>query len=164
MARPKALDAGAMFEICERVADGETVRQIAADERMPSASTIYLTLANNQGFSEQYARAREAQLERWEDEMLEIADDATNDYVEKRNKDGSTFQAVDHDHVTRSKVRIDTRKWLMAKRMPKKYGERIDHTVRTGPLDEMSEDQINAEIAREARTAGLISDGTDTRQ
>jgi hypothetical protein len=129
MGRPKALDAGLMFEICERIADGETVRQIAADEHMPCARTIYLTLANDTEFSQQYARAREAQLERWEDELLEIADDASNDYVERLGKDGKTFQAVDHDHVTRSRLRIDARKWLMAKRMPKKYGDRVEHEV-----------------------------------
>ena len=129
MARPNALDEGLMFEICERIADGETVRQIAASDHMPTASTIYLTLARNETFSDQYARAREAQLERWEDELLEIADDATNDFVERKGKDGSSFMAVDHDHVTRSRLRIDARKWLMAKRMPKKYGERVEHEV-----------------------------------
>jgi hypothetical protein len=111
MARPKALTQGLKEEICERIIEGETVRQIAADEHMASARTIYLALAQDETFSQQYARAKEFQLNRMEDEILDIADNATGDSVQQ------------------DKLRIDTRKWIMAKRAPKKYGERVQQDV-----------------------------------
>jgi hypothetical protein len=126
LGRPRALTPDLMAEICARIADGETVRQIAASEHMVAASTIYSTLAADKDFADQYARAREAQLLRWEDELLEIADDATNDWMVREGKDGDEVVVPNHDHIQRSKVRLDTRKWLMSKRAPKKYGERIE--------------------------------------
>lgn len=69
-----------------------------------------------------YARAKEQQQELQEDELLDIADDGTNDtYVDDEGK-----VRVDHDHIQRSKLRIETRKWLMAKLKPKKYGDKVD--------------------------------------
>lgn len=144
MARPKALDAGQMFEICERIAEGETVRQIANDEHMPSARTIYLTLATDAEFSHQYARAREAQLERWEDEILEIADDGTNDWMQRGHGDDDPVEVPNHEHISRSKVRIDARKWLMAKRLPKKYGDRVEHEVNQTVRD-ITDEPVNAD-------------------
>ena len=126
MANRKALTPDLKQEVCLRIAEGETVRQIGASEHMPATSTIYLALANDAEFAENYARAREAQLVRWEDELLEIADDASKDFTVRKNDSGEEVTVVDHEHIARSKVRIDTRKWLMSKRAPKKYGDRVD--------------------------------------
>jgi hypothetical protein len=134
--RPRALTNALAKEFCERIADGETVRQIAASEHMPTAGSIYLALASDAQLSEQYARAREAQLARWEDELLEISDDGTNDWVERENKDGSKYQAFNGEHVQRARLRVDSRKWLMSKRLPKKYGDRValDGDGEGGPI------------------------------
>ena len=55
------------------------------------------------------------------DEMLDIADDGTNDYY--FGKDDQPI--VDSDHIQRSRLRIETRKWLSSKLKPKKYGEKL---------------------------------------
>ena len=60
------------------------------------------------------------------DQILEIADDASRDWVTKKNADGSTYQVFDGEHVQRARLRIDSRKWLMSKMAPKKYGDRIE--------------------------------------
>lgn len=151
MGRPKKLTPALKFEICERIADGDTVRRIALDEHMPAASTIYLALAGDADFSEHYARAREAQLIRWEDELIEIADDAKNDYTTRKRGDDDV-EAVDHDHIARSKVRIETRKWLMAKRAPKKYGDRIEHEVNATINDISAEPLTDTEWAEQHAT------------
>ena len=58
------------------------------------------------------------------EEMLEIADDGSNDWMERTGKDGETGdKVVDHEHVSRSKLRVDTRKWMLARMAPKKYGD-----------------------------------------
>jgi len=60
-------------------------------------------------------------------EMLEIADETENDTVLVTNKDGSTYERTDHARVSRAALRVDTRKWLMARMSPRKYGDRVAH-------------------------------------
>lgn len=114
--------------ICHRIILGEPVRQICADDDMPAESTVYLWLIQHDDFSEQYARAKEAQAERFAEELLDISDDGRNDWIERENKDGSTYEALNGEAIQRSKLRVETRKWLMGKMRPKKYGDRLDLT------------------------------------
>jgi hypothetical protein len=72
----------------------------------------------------QYARAREALAEHWADEILEIANDATNDWMERQRRDAATEIVLNREHVDRSRQRIDARKWLLSKAMPKVYGDK----------------------------------------
>jgi hypothetical protein len=84
--------------------------------------------------------------EAFTEEMIEIADDGTNDYVEGETVDGKPFIKLDKEHVMRSKLRIETRKWISAKLKPKKYGDMVrnEHTgaeggpivIQSTPLDE----------------------------
>lgn len=102
--------------VCERIASkGESLRKICQSEGMPAASTVFLWLAQDETFSEQYARAREVQADAMFDEILEIADQYDNPQ-----------EKLDTDHINRAKLRIDTRKWAVSKMAPKKYGEKLD--------------------------------------
>lgn len=112
--------------VCRKMAEGLSLREICRADDMPPESTVRnWAIEDREGFSAQYARAREAQVDRWAEEILEISDDGSNDWMERQNKDGSTFQVVDHEHIARSKLRADTRKWLMSKIAPKKYGDKV---------------------------------------
>jgi hypothetical protein len=91
---------------------------------------VFRWLAENlEGFRDQYARAREAQADAIFDEILEIADDARNDWVD-RNTDGGTIRVFDHEHVQRSRLRLDARKFVLARMAPRKYGDfkRLEHS------------------------------------
>lgn len=113
-------------EICARIADGESLRSICRDreEKMPSIRSVMRWLGLYEEFRQQYAHAREVQAESMFEEMLEIADDGSNDWMERTGKDGETGdKVVDHEHVSRSKLRVDTRKWVLARMAPKKYGD-----------------------------------------
>ena len=79
-----------------------------------------------------YAAAREAQADYLAEELLEIADDATNDWMQRRREDGTIATVLNGEHVQRSRLRIDTRKFLLAKLQPKKYGDHVT-TALTGP-------------------------------
>lgn len=114
--------------ICERISLGEPLRQVCRDETMPGQTTVYRWLAAHESFREQYALAREAMMEHFADEILEIADDASNDWMERETERG-TVTVVDHEHISRSKERIETRKWLMGKCAPKKYGDKTQMQV-----------------------------------
>lgn len=112
--------------ICERLMDGQSLRSICLADDMPSGATVFRWLADPryENFRDQYARAREAQADAMADEILDIADDGTNDYVERERPDGSKFDAVDSEHIQRSRLRVEARKWLASKLLPKKYGDK----------------------------------------
>lgn len=109
--------------ICLRIANGESLRKIVADPDMPASSTVFKWLSEQKSFSEQYARAREAQMEVMAQEIIDIADDGRNDTY--TDEDGN--EHTNHDVINRSRLRVDTRKWLMSKLAPKKYGDRLTH-------------------------------------
>lgn len=123
--RPSSYTSEVAVTICERMSLGESLREICAEDKMPDKATVMRWLVGNVEFRDQYAKARELQSEHWAEEILEIADDGTNDWMERQNKDGSTYEAVNSEHINRSRLRVDTRKWLMARMAPKKYGDRV---------------------------------------
>ena len=75
---------------------------------MPAESTVRLWATEDRnGFSAQYARARDAQMDAMAEDILLIADEENA------------------EDTQRAKLRIDTRKWLMSKMAPKKYGDKV---------------------------------------
>jgi hypothetical protein len=124
MPRPKPYDAKIGDEICNRLVDGESLRKITLDKHMPAASTVFKWLTENENFAEQYARARDAQADTLADEILDIADDGSNDWM----ADAELGERYNGDAVQRSKLRVDARKWIAAKLKPKKYGDKLDLT------------------------------------
>ncbi len=119
--------------ICDRLIEGESLRSICRDPEMPAASTVLKWLIAHPEFALQYARAREAQAEGMVDEMLDIADDAQNDWMEKRG-----LQVPDNEAIQRSKLRVDTRRWIASKMRPKKYGDAVGRE----PVPENTKEQV----------------------
>lgn len=112
--------------ICTKLADGQSLRSICEPEDMPDEKTVRTwALEDYQGFSPQYAKAREQGYLRMADDLLEIADDGRNDFIARQGADGSATVAVDHDHISRSRLRVDTRKWLLSKVLPKVFGDKV---------------------------------------
>lgn len=122
--RPSTFSTAVASAICDRLTNGESLREICRSEGMPDKSTVMRWLGTNEEFRDQYARAREAQADHFADEILEIADDGSNDWMERKQGE-ETVTVVDHEHISRSKLRVDARKWLMSKMAPKKYGDRL---------------------------------------
>lgn len=114
--------------ICERLADGESLRQICADDGMPNRATVFRWLGIYKEFSDQYARAREEQAEALADEIVAIADDKTGDL----RFDAEGNEIPDKEFIARSRLRVDARKWVASKLKPKKYGDKISQEV-SGP-------------------------------
>lgn len=141
--------------ICERIADGKSLRQILEAQDMPASSTVFKWLAEDASFAEQYARARDAQADAVFDDILSIADDGRNDWMEKQDADGNNIGwLVNGEAVRRSQLRIDARKWMAGKLKPKKYGDRLD-LHHSGGIESMSEDQVNARLAELLGKAGI---------
>ncbi len=116
--------------ICGRMIEGMGLREICRAEDMPDRSTVHRWLAKHEEFRDQYVRAMDLRCDYWGDEIIQIADDGTNDWVKQELKSGNFKIVFDGEHVMRSKLRTDTRKWIMCHMAPKKWG---DKTQLTGP-------------------------------
>lgn len=142
--------------ICERISNGESLRSICDDENMPNKSNVFRWLASNEALRDQYARARESQADALFDDILSIADDAQNDWMERKNADGTnTGWQENGEAIRRSQLRIDARKWMAGKLRPKKYGDKldVDHSA-TGPFAEF--------LARVATHGKKLGDDSDS--
>lgn len=119
--------------ICARLAMGESLRTVCLGDEMPSLQTIFNWFRTQEGFVDQYARAKEESADALSDEILDIADDGSNDWMEI-NKGGYKTTIVDQEAVQRSKLRVETRKWIASKLKPKKYGDKLDVTSGNKPI------------------------------
>lgn len=112
--------------ICERLAEGESLRAICSDNSMPCKAAVFRWLSERPEFADQYARAREEQAEALADELVAIADGPVGE-------DSAVLTA-------RDRLRVDARKWVASKLKPKKYGDRIQHA--NDPTDPMPAPQF----------------------
>lgn len=96
-------------EICDRLAAGESLRQICdpetRDDFMPGRTTVLAWLDEQPEFRAKYARAREAQADAMDDKILSVADACTS------------------EDAAAARVKIDAYKWRASKLAPKKYGD-----------------------------------------
>ncbi len=125
--RPSKYTPELASEICARMASGRSLRDVCRDEDMPDISTVIRWLADDEKaeFRAQYARAREAMADVMAEEVLEISDDGSNDWMLRFDDDGNSTYVLNGEHVQRSRLRVDARKWLLSKVSPRKYGEKI---------------------------------------
>ncbi len=103
----------------------------ALRELKHASNTFYDIIDEFPDLQLRYARACEDRADALADEIIEIADDTNFDSKIVIGKNGIETQVENTEWVNRSKLRVDSRKWLLAKLHPKKYGDsqRIDHTT-----------------------------------
>ena len=157
MGRLSTFDHTIAARICERMAQGESLRKICESPGFPSESTVRTwAVDDREGFAAQYARAREAQMDALAEEILAIADDTSNDVI----IDDEGNERTNHEVVARSRLRVDARKWLMSKIAPKKYGDKVIHAGDAeNPMEmrfaDMSNDELRSFIAERASALGI---------
>ena len=138
--------------ILERLGDGEGLIAICRDDGMPSDGAVrHWVATDHDGFAAKYAQARARGYERLSDEILELSDDNSRDV--RVGEDGR--ETVDYEVVARSRLRVDSRKWLLSKLLPKTYGDKIDvnHGGDVG-VRNMTDEQLAARLADFAGKAG----------
>ena len=113
-------------KICDRIELGESLRSVLRSKDMPSSKTFYQWIDNDDEKVKQYARATELRADDIFDAMFEIADDGTNDFIAHDIGDGVLVEKLNTEHIQRSRLRIDTRKWALSKMNPKKYGDKTE--------------------------------------
>lgn len=103
--------------ICERMAEGESLRKICRDPEMPSISHVMTWLNNPEypEFKEQYARAFSMRADAKFEELDDVAEDAVN--------------ADTAIKVQGLRLKADNIKWQLARMNSKKYGEKVETTL-----------------------------------
>lgn len=124
MGRPSGFSQQLADDICARLAVGDSLREICRDEGMPEARSVFRWLAANESFCQQYARAKQAGVEAMAEEIIDIADNGSNDWMERNDKDNAGW-IYNGEAARRSQIRIDARKWLLSKLAAKKYGDKL---------------------------------------
>lgn len=140
MARPKTRTPKEIKHIqnaiCHRIStSNKSLSSVLKDiskqvDNVPDISTVWDWIAQDKTFADRYAKAKENQCEYLAEEILEISDDSSLDLA--FTEEGKAF--VDKENINRSRLRVDTRKWILSKLKPKKYGEKIgvEHSGEVG--------------------------------
>lgn len=116
MGRPSTFTQKIADIICQRLAGGESLRSICRDEGMPVRRTVHRWISDDiNGFRHQYACAKALGLEEMADEIIEISDGEVAMTGEGK---------LDGADVQHKRLRVDSRKWLLSKLAPKKYGDK----------------------------------------
>lgn len=147
MGRPSTYSPEVVDAICERLSAGEPLAAICRDEGMPAARTVRDWEAQRPDVAAAIARAREEGEDVMAADCLAIADDGRRDYT----VDDEGHKTVDHDHIQRSKLRIETRLKLLAKFNPKRWADKTQTEV---TLKRTSADLADDELAAIATSRG----------
>jgi hypothetical protein len=146
-------------EIADRILDelmsGRPLDVICEAPDMPAASSVRRWITEDrEGFAARYWQAREIGCHAIADQTLPIVDDRRNDWIVQQREDGTIEKILDPERVNRARLRIKARHWLVAKLLPKKFGDRPE---RTAPVNN---DGDVAEMMKllDGRTRGLPSE------
>lgn len=133
-----------LITVFERISAGESLLSVCRDELMPVKNTIQGWINESESTMTQYAEAREERAETIFEKILDIADETSGDtYM----KDG--VEMTDNEAIQRSRLRVDTRKWMLGKMNPKKYAERTFQEVKQtniNALEEKTDQELQDEI------------------
>lgn len=100
-------------DICSLLAEGESLRKVCDRPGMPNKATVFRWLAQHEEFRDQYAKATETRADAIFEEMFDIADEVAEEAAA----------------VGKARLRIDTRKWALARMNPKKYGDKVSQEI-----------------------------------
>jgi hypothetical protein len=124
--------------ICSKLAEGISLRTVCLADDMPDKSTVFKWLREIKEFSDQYTRAKEESSDALVEEMLDISDDGTNDWMEQLDEEGKTKGWRENgEAINRSRLRVDTRKWIASKLKAKKYGDKQQVELSMGLSERM---------------------------
>lgn len=116
--------------ICEKLAEGRSLRSICREDDMPSIGTFLRRVDEQPELAEHYARARALCIDALAEDILDIAD--TPQMGQKSVSKATGLEITEGDMIEHRRLQVDARKWLLAKMAPKKYGDKVEQTIQ-GP-------------------------------
>lgn len=119
--RPRAVDNKKAIEICKIISTSNKSLRTICKELKISVESVIKLLRDDEKFALLYARAKGDQADYLAEEIIEIADDSSNDTVM-----GEYGPMENKEWINRSRLRVEARKWVAAKLKPHKYSDRLD--------------------------------------
>lgn len=139
---PVTLQAAGIAALCEEWST-TTIRRLAAKYGV-SKSDLHRFM-NLPEHREMYEAAKLSKASTLAEEALEIADDTSQDQIE----DGEDGIRTNHEAISRSKLKVDVRKWYASKLDPQSFGEKqqplVNISVTGAHLDALRVVNGNAE-------------------
>jgi len=126
------------------------------DSTFPPCRTIRDWIAADEGFAAQYARSKEQQADHIFEQIIDIADDDSEDelFVGGEDESGASAKRVQNsEFIARSRLKVDARKWVVSKLLPRKYGDKV---TLGGDPDNPLVHEHKHEISDEALTAIIL--------
>jgi hypothetical protein len=106
---------------------GRMLTDICRDPDMPSVMSVHNWRTQDRGgFAARYKQARDIGCETIADEVVDIADDRSQDWIVRTHKDGTTDAFLDPERISRTRTRLEARRWRLSKMQPRTYGDRPD--------------------------------------
>lgn len=149
--------AAAKSHILDEISTGKSLDAVVRDDMglsLPSRETIYTWLREGHNnfdavFSDDYERARDLRAERIFEEILEISDTPIEGEVTKIGTAG--IEVTKSDMINHRRLQVDSRKWILARMSPKKYGDKIETTIQGGdkPIETVDYSQLSPEFLEE---------------
>lgn len=121
-----------VFLVCELMGVGLPTGKACREAKIPKATFLHWVATGEPWILDLYSEARGQILDHWAEEVLTLADQDPERIV-----DASGAARLDSASVQHARLRVESRKWLLSKLAPKKYGEKIvqEHTgVDGGPI------------------------------
>jgi len=138
------------LQICHHLSEGKPMRPLLK-KLCIGYTTIFDWIQAHNEFAVQYARARDIGHTAIEGEIQEIADTPYKGVIKTIKADG-TCEIKEEDMLGHRRLQIDTRRWLLSKWNPMKYGEKatVDLTTHR-TADEMTDDELIAIATRRGK-------------
>lgn len=149
-------------EILHRLSNGASLLDTVEDLNVDFSTVVSWSIDNDYGFGHRYARARLLGCYHLNEQCLRIADDSRNDWMESNDPENPGWK-FNGDHVSRVKLRLEQRRFFMAKIAPKVFGDKLDLTLKpeptTPPIDisQLTPAQMTAleQVAKICAEAGI---------
>lgn len=129
--RPSTYDRHTADGILIGIAEGEMSLREACSQistptyptGLPKGTFLGWVVDDRDGLSDRYMRARQIRAHGLIDELVEIADDAREDF--ELGEKGWTFNGK---AVARASLRVSTRQWVLSRMLRDEFGEKVEHT------------------------------------
>lgn len=126
---------------------------VEEDESLPSETTFFKWKREDEKLAQDYAHAKDEQADLIFSEMLDIADDGRNDWMKIKRGD-EVVEVENKEAIGRSRVRLDTRKWVLGKLRPKQFGDLVRQEITGKDGQDLFEKATDADLDK--RIADLL--------
>ncbi len=144
-------------EICRRIANGRSLRDVCSDRDMPDRKTVWSWGQKHPPFRHQLARAQVDQMVSWGHDLVSIAEGAwggrsikvplDSENLSRIEKDGFVTFTFDRAHVQEADLVLKTKQWLMERLASETFGLRQYLDVTQSYRDITDEELLSSFVA-----------------